>query len=409
MATVEELKLRVRELENELIKCKQQQQQQQQQGTGEDAHSQPLYRPKIDQMSAEVVDSNPYSRLMALKRMGIVDDYEKIRTFTVAVVGVGGVGSVTAEMLTRCGIGKLLLFDYDKVELANMNRLFFQPHQAGLSKVEAAEHTLRNINPDVSFETHNYNITTMENFTHFMDRISHGGLEEGNPVDLVLSCVDNFEARMAINTACNELGQIWMESGVSENAVSGHIQLIIPGETACFACAPPLVVAANIDEKTLKREGVCAASLPTTMGVVAGLLVQNVLKYLLKFGTVSYYLGYNAMQDFFPTMAMKPNTQCNDRHCRRQQEEYKEKEAERPKVEVVQEEEEVVHEDNDWGIELVSEVTVKELEVASGSVPDLPEGITVAYTIPAKDTTSGETVEETEQSLEDLMAQMRKL
>lgn len=95
------------------------------------------------------------------------------------MVGVGGVGSVTAEMLTRCGIGKviqtfsllfpyhhhisrsadclpvltltlsvagpsqLLLFDYDKVELANMNRLFFQPHQAGLSKVEAAEHTLR--------------------------------------------------------------------------------------------------------------------------------------------------------------------------------------------------------------------------------------------------------------------------
>ena len=40
---------------------------------------------------------------------------------------------------------------------------------------------------------------------------------------------------MAINQACNELGQVWMESGVSENAVSGHIQLIRPGETACFA------------------------------------------------------------------------------------------------------------------------------------------------------------------------------
>ena len=77
-------------------------------------------------MSSEVVDSNPYSRLMALKRMGIVDNYEKIRDLCVAVVGVGGVGSVTAEMLTRCGIGKLILFDYDKVELANMNRLFFQ-------------------------------------------------------------------------------------------------------------------------------------------------------------------------------------------------------------------------------------------------------------------------------------------
>jgi ubiquitin-like modifier-activating enzyme 5 len=46
---------------------------------------------------------------MALKRMGIVENYEKIRDYTVAVVGVGGVGSVTAEMLTRCGIGKVSL------------------------------------------------------------------------------------------------------------------------------------------------------------------------------------------------------------------------------------------------------------------------------------------------------------
>lgn len=54
MATVEELKLRVRELENELIKCKRKQ------CAAEDAHSQALNRPKIDKMSAEVVDSNPY-------------------------------------------------------------------------------------------------------------------------------------------------------------------------------------------------------------------------------------------------------------------------------------------------------------------------------------------------------------
>ena len=47
--------------------------------------------------------------------------------------GVGGVGSVAAEMLTRCGIGRLLLYDYDKVELANMNRLFFRPEQVLLS------------------------------------------------------------------------------------------------------------------------------------------------------------------------------------------------------------------------------------------------------------------------------------
>ncbi|XP_055151394.1 ubiquitin-like modifier-activating enzyme 5 isoform X1 [Symphalangus syndactylus] len=401
--SVERLQQRVRELERELAQERSLQVPRSGDGGGG--------RVRIEKMSSEVVDSNPYSRLMALKRMGIVSDYEKIRTFAIAIVGVGGVGSVTAEMLTRCGIGKLLLFDYDKVELANMNRLFFQPHQAGLSKVQAAEHTLRNINPDVLFEVHNYNITTVENFQHFMGRISNGGLEEGKPVDLVLSCVDNFEARMTINTACNELGQTWMESGVSENAVSGHIQLIIPGESACFACAPPLVVAANIDEKTLKREGVCAASLPTTMGVVAGILVQNVLKFLLNFGTVSFYLGYNAMQDFFPTMSMKPNPQCDDRNCRKQQEEYKKKVAALPKQEVIQEEEEIIHEDNEWGIELVSEVSEEELKNSSGPVPDLPEGITVAYTIPKKqeDSVTEVTVEDSGESLEDLMAKMKNM
>lgn len=61
-------------------------------------------------MSAEVVDTNPYSRLMALQRMGIVEDYEKIRQKRVAVVGMGGVGSVAAEMLARCGIGGLLMY-----------------------------------------------------------------------------------------------------------------------------------------------------------------------------------------------------------------------------------------------------------------------------------------------------------
>lgn len=61
-----------------------------------------------------------------------------------------------------------------------------------------------------------------------------GGIND-DQVDLVLSCVDNYEARLAINAACNELGLNWFESGVSENAVCGHIQYIVPGESACFA------------------------------------------------------------------------------------------------------------------------------------------------------------------------------
>jgi ubiquitin-like modifier-activating enzyme 5 len=97
-------------------------------------------------MSEVVKDDNPYSRLMALKKMGIVENYavllsfiQEIKNKSVLIVGVGGIGSVASEMLTRCGIGKLILYDYDTVELANMNRLFFTPTQVGMSKVQAAK------------------------------------------------------------------------------------------------------------------------------------------------------------------------------------------------------------------------------------------------------------------------------
>lgn len=348
------------------------------------AMSATVRRSKVKDMSSEVVDSNPYSRLMALQRMGIVENYERIREFSVAIVGVGGVGSVAAEMLTRCGIGRLLLYDYDKVELANMNRLFFRPEQVGMTKTDAAVQTLADINPDVVLESFTLNITTVQGFETFMSSLRNKSFhpsKEGSGVDLVLSCVDNYEARMAVNQACNELNQTWMESGVSEDAVSGHIQLLIPGETACFACAPPLIVASGVDERTLKREGVCAASLPTTMGVVAGLLVQNALKYLLKFGQVSSYLGYNSLKDYFPTMAMKPNPQCSNAACLERQKEYILAKPARDAAAKAKMEAEAssatecsLHADNEWNISVVDDSNPDSVEATSADA--LPEGLT---------------------------------
>ena len=46
--------------------------------------------------------------------MGIVNNYESIKELTIAIVGIGGIGSVTAEMLTRCGIGKVILNKFMK-------------------------------------------------------------------------------------------------------------------------------------------------------------------------------------------------------------------------------------------------------------------------------------------------------
>jgi len=311
-------------------------------------------------------------------------------------------------MLTRCGVGKLLLFDYDTVEIANMNRLFFRPEQAGLKKTVAAKQTLEEINPDVEIETHSYNIATVDNFTHFLESIKNGNRDKTGPVNLVLGCVDNFEARVAINQACLELNVPWMESGVSEDAVSGHIQYIVPGETACFQCAPPLIVASGIDEKTLKREGVCAASLPTTMGIVAGLLVQNALKFLLHFGQTSYYVGYNALLDFFPNNILRPNPECENSFCRKCQQIWQDKQKSLPKPQPKpQVEKKLVHEDNEWGISLVG---------ASSDEPETPVNATPVGTKyefekrkPAQ--IAAEDVVKTDDSVDlaDLMAQLKGL
>ena len=381
-------------------------------------------RQKIETLSDKVVDSNPYSRLMALKKMGVVKNYEQIRTKTVVIVGVGGVGSVAAEMLVRCGVGKLLIFDYDMVELANMNRLFYTPDQCGMSKVAAARKSLSFINPDVQIEDYNYNITTVDNFEHLMGRLREGAIG-GGAVDLVLSCVDNFQARMTINQACNELGQVWMESGVSEDAVSGHIQLLIPGRYACFECAPPLIVASGVDEKTLKREGVCAASLPTTMGITAGFLVQNALKFLLEFGQVSTYLGYAALTDHFPTMTLKPNPECTSFWCRKQQAAWNAGEADRQKAAAAAAAEAAaaaaaadpvqLHESNDWGIELDSGDNGGEAgeagdgdESGGAEAPALAAGIEYAHVSSAHAHTAIDAQDDGE-DLADLMAQLKSV
>ena len=309
-------------------------------------------------MDSEVSSTNPYSRLMALKRMGVVKNYESIRSKSVIIIGMGGIGSVVGEMLCRCGIGKLHIFDYDKVELANMNRMFYLPEHVGKSKVEAAKISLGNINGDVEVITHDYNITQPDKYELLMDTIITGGKDNTN-IDLLLSCVDNYSARITINRGCNSIPMTWMESGVSENAMSGHIQLIIPGQTACFECASPLVMEMGEDEGAIKREGVCAASLPTTMGVIAGLLAQNALKYLLHFGVVTQLLNYNALKDFFPNEPLLPNPQCKDPKCLQRQGQL----ALNPGLRVdldqglhLQEEgKDLENVENEWGIEIVQE------------------------------------------------------
>lgn len=146
--------------------------------------------------------------------------------------------------------------------------------------------------------------------------------------------------------------------------------------------------------------------------MVAGMLVQNTLKYLLGFGEVSDYLGYNAMVDFFPKMSLKPNVQCTDRFCLQRQKEYNA----RPKVEKAIEEnatDEVVHQDNIYGIELVSEDEGESSAPSSSKTTvNVGVGLKLAYEAPIIDdepTNEASSNANDGVSLEELMAQMKSI
>ena len=67
---------------------------------------------------------------------------------------------------------------------------------------------------------------------------------------------------------------------------------------------------------------------------------------------MSEYVGYNAMSDYFPSMSMKPNPQCDSGHCLKRQEEYQAYLASLPPSQETtekKEEEAVVHDSNEWG------------------------------------------------------------
>uniref|UniRef100_A0A8R1IS69 Uncharacterized protein n=1 Tax=Caenorhabditis japonica TaxID=281687 RepID=A0A8R1IS69_CAEJA len=155
-------------------------------------------------------------------------------------------------------------------------------------------------------------------------------------------------------------------------------------------------------------EGVCAASLPTTMAVVAGFLVMNTLKFLLNFGEVSHYVGYNALLDFFPRESIKPNPSCDDEHCKLRQREYQERIANEP-VEIDfgpdLDEPEVLHEENEWGIELVDESAPAPPKVESSS--GVAQGLKFAYD-PVSKTPEEEDLSPAQAAANDLMQSIKE-
>jgi len=80
---------------------------------------------------------------------------EHLGKASVGIAGAGGIGSNIAWILVRAGIGRIVVADFDSVELHNLNRQFYFTDQIGYPKVEALGHNLRLINPEADIQIHN--------------------------------------------------------------------------------------------------------------------------------------------------------------------------------------------------------------------------------------------------------------
>jgi len=78
---------------------------------------------------------------------------EKFSAATVAICGLGGLGSNIAVPLARAGVGKLILIDFDKVDISNLHRQQYKVNQLGKFKTEALTENLLEINPYIRLET----------------------------------------------------------------------------------------------------------------------------------------------------------------------------------------------------------------------------------------------------------------
>ena len=110
---------------------------------------------------------------------------KKLKKSTVGIAGLGGLGSNVAISLARAGIGKLILIDFDKVELSNLSRQYYFLDQIGKLKVDALKDNIKKINPEIIIESFNI-------------KLKKGSMEKPfKDADVVIEALDKAETKTA--------------------------------------------------------------------------------------------------------------------------------------------------------------------------------------------------------------------
>ncbi len=204
-----------------------------------------------------------YIRQEIFKEIG-KNGQEKLGKSTVAIVGLGALGSVSAELLARAGIGKLILIDRDVVELSNLQRQsLFDEKDIGKPKALAAKEKLSKINSEIKTD-------------FFIDDLNFENIEkiiDIKKTDLILDCTDNLETRFLINdfSAKNKIPFIYSSAVGSK----GYVFNIIPNKNnLCLRCF--LKEAVQLD--TCETTGV----LNSITHLISSIQTNETIKIILK-------------------------------------------------------------------------------------------------------------------------------
>ena len=124
---------------------------------------------------------------------------KKLSEATVAVCGLGGLGSNIANALARAGVGRLILIDFDQVDITNLHRQQFKPNQIGQKKTDALAENLLEAAPYIQIQKVPERIT-QKNFLSIL-----------KDVDVICEAFDNPEAKaMLTNCVQESLPEIYL-------------------------------------------------------------------------------------------------------------------------------------------------------------------------------------------------------
>jgi adenylyltransferase/sulfurtransferase len=207
-----------------------------------------------------------YSRQILLPQVDI-EGQQRLLDSSAAIFGLGGLGSPVAMYLAAAGVGRLVLVDFDVVELSNLQRqIIHQTSDLKRPKVVSARDSILALNPDITVEI-------------VQEKLDEKGLDDVvGAVDVVIDGTDNFAARFGINRACFR----HRKPLVSAAAIrfEGQISVYRPGvgDSPCYEC---LYKSTDGVAQTCSETGVIAPLL----GIMGSVQALEAMKVLMGIGT----------------------------------------------------------------------------------------------------------------------------